>query len=105
MRICDLDEKDIHIGLKIKSLKDPNKIGTIVSHEYVRGNDDYWWILWDGEEKPVSGFFWNHCKCEIVEDKKPKYSREEILEWSMKGEPAPTVLAWGEIKNEKPSNE
>lgn len=66
MRICDLSENEIKIGLKIRSLCNPNKIGTISRREDIR-NQDYWWITWDGEKEERLGFFWNDCKCELVD--------------------------------------
>lgn len=65
MRICDFSENEINIGMRVKSLIS-DKQGTIVSCDPAP-SDPYWWILWDGEEKPYSGFYYNHCKCEVVE--------------------------------------
>jgi hypothetical protein len=66
MRICDLPEDKIVVGMKVKSLVPPHdKIGVIV--EIDMDDDHYAWILWEGDEKPYGGFYWNHCKCEVVE--------------------------------------
>jgi hypothetical protein len=66
MRICDLTEEQIHIGMRVKAIKS-HRIGTIVSHDDPP-SDSYWWILWDGDEKPFSGFWWNDCECEVIND-------------------------------------
>lgn len=67
MRICDLKEDQIKLGMRIRSLVNPNKLGTIVEREDIR-RDDYWWIQWDGDTKKTSGFFFNMCSCEVVEE-------------------------------------
>ena len=66
MRICDISEDQIKIGMKVRSLTNPNKIGTIVDVE-LPPYDTYWYIQWEGDSKPYSGFYWNDCECEIVE--------------------------------------
>ena len=68
MKISELTEEQIHIGLRIKSLnpEHPNLVGTIVERED-RGSETTWWVQWDGESKPTSGFYWNHCDCEVEE--------------------------------------
>jgi hypothetical protein len=65
MRIFDIPEDQIKVGTRIRSLVDPNKLGTIVEKDESR--DLYFWIQWDGDDKPYGGFYWNHCKCEVVE--------------------------------------
>ena len=65
MRINDMDEKDIHVGMRIRSLIDRSHLGTIVKIDH--DDDEYAWIHWDGEEYPYSGFCWNQCECEVVE--------------------------------------
>lgn len=67
MRIRDLELDQITIGVKIRSLRNPNKLGTIVKIDDEAG-DQYSWVLWDGEEQTYSGFWWNHCDCEIVNE-------------------------------------
>lgn len=65
-RICDLSQADIKVGLKVRSLKDPNRIGVI---EKVDPNDDdYAWIKWPGDDKAYGGFYGTDCKCEVVDD-------------------------------------
>jgi hypothetical protein len=44
MRICDMSESDIKIGLRIKSLAQP-RCRTVVKRED-KGSETYWWILW-----------------------------------------------------------
>lgn len=65
MIISDLLEKQIFVGMRIRSLVDPNKLGTIVKID--RDDDNYAWIQWDGDYKPFSGFYGNNCDCEVVE--------------------------------------
>lgn len=66
MRICDIPEGQIKVGMRVRSLARSEVIGTIVEKENVR-DQDYWWIKWDGDSSKTSGFFWNNCKCEVVE--------------------------------------
>lgn len=64
MKISDLTQGQIVVGMKIRSLTDPNKTGTIVA---IDPKDDYYsWVQWDGEDKPYGGFYGNDCKCEVV---------------------------------------
>ena len=65
MRICDLPDSEIKIGLQIRSLVNPSKIGTIVAVDPLP-YDPYWHVQWEGEDVPTSGFFWNFCRCEVV---------------------------------------
>jgi len=65
MKICELDPNQIKIGMRIKSLIS-DKRGTIVKMEV--HHDKYFWVLWDGDDKPFNGFFYNHCDCEIVSE-------------------------------------
>jgi len=66
MRINELSEKDIKVGMKIRSLRDPFIIGTIVKIDNDFG-EMYSWIQWSNEDKAYGGFYWNHCRCEIFE--------------------------------------
>jgi hypothetical protein len=65
MRICDLPEDQIKIGMKIRGMA-TGKIGTIVDVD-PPPYDTYWYLQWEGDDKPTSGFYWNHCECEVVE--------------------------------------
>lgn len=67
MKISDLPEDQIKAGMRIRSLFHPDNLGTIVKIDEEYG-DQYSWILWDGEEQPWSGFWFNYCDCEIVEE-------------------------------------
>lgn len=73
MKISDLNEDEIRIGLRLKGLKS-GKPGTVVGMAN-SACDDYWYIRWDGEEEESSGFFYNDCDCDIItgEDGKPLY--------------------------------
>jgi len=63
MKISDLKQEDIVVGLRIKSLIS-DKLATIVKVDHE--DDDYAWVLWDGEEKPFSGFYGTNCECEVM---------------------------------------
>jgi hypothetical protein len=65
MRICDMREEDIKVGMKVRSLRDPSKIGIVTSIDATR--DNLAWIQWEGEPIPYSGFYGNDCECEVVE--------------------------------------
>lgn len=65
MRICDLPESQVKIGLRVRSLARPIN-GTIIKIEMTRGMP-YWWIQWDGENAIHSGFFSNNCRCDIID--------------------------------------
>lgn len=67
MRICDLKDEDIVIGLRIKSLNPdhPELVGTIVKIEH-KGSETFNLIQWDGDSEPRSGFYWNDCECEVM---------------------------------------
>ena len=64
MRINELKLKDIHVGMRVRSLCSDRQ-GTIV--EINHADDDYAWIQWDGDDKPYGGFYGNNCQCEVVE--------------------------------------
>lgn len=66
MKVSDLKEEEIHVGLKIRSMVDPNRIGTIVERQD-RGGDIWWWVQFEGDDKPYTAIFFNHCECEVVE--------------------------------------
>ena len=66
MRICDIPEDQIKIGMRVRSMSDSNKIGTLIEVD-PPPYDTYWWIEWEGDDEPYAGFYWNHCECEIVE--------------------------------------
>lgn len=66
MKISDLSEDEIKIGLRVRSMTNPNKIGTVVAVD-PPPHETYWYILWDGDLQPYGGFYWNHCECEVVE--------------------------------------
>jgi hypothetical protein len=63
MKICDLSEEDVKIGLKVKSLKN-GQPGVITDTEN-RGSETIHTITW--EDGNTSGFYWNDCECEIIE--------------------------------------
>jgi hypothetical protein len=65
MRICDLKNGEIKIGMRVKSLVD-DKLGTI---NHIFAEDHYFTtIIWDDlDDDMCSGFFGNDCECEIIE--------------------------------------
>lgn len=66
MKVRDLPEDQIVIGLRIQSLdKDTNyRHGTVVAIDPTKYN--LAWVQWDGEVTATSGFYGNHCHCPIV---------------------------------------
>jgi hypothetical protein len=66
MRICDYPETEIKVGMRIRSLADPTKIGTITRIDVQ--DDRYAWIEWPHRPGRPSGFYGNDCQCEVVED-------------------------------------
>jgi len=82
MRICDLQEDQVVVGLQIRSLVDPMRIGTIVDIDYV--DDASAWIRWEGETDVYSSFYGNNCKCEVVCDQFGKLivvEGKEMIRW------------------------
>jgi|GEM_PF-7043731 len=67
MRICDLPEDKIVVGMRVKSLVPPHdRLGTIIKID--PNDDNYAWIKWDTDEfPPESGFYGNDCECEIAD--------------------------------------
>ena len=65
MRVCDLKDDKVYVGMRIRSLVDYDKIGTVVKINY--DDDDFTWVTWDGEDAPRSGFYGTDCECEIVD--------------------------------------
>lgn len=67
MKVCDLKQNQIVIGLKIKSLVN-DKVGIIVKIDKTEYNGDlYHWISWDGAE-PIGGFWYKDCDNEVIEE-------------------------------------
>jgi hypothetical protein len=63
MRICDLAEDEVVIGLRVKSLKN-GRPGIITKIDL--SDDRFTTIIWeDGNE---SGFYGNDCECEILDE-------------------------------------
>jgi hypothetical protein len=66
MRICDLPEEKIVVGMRVRSMVPPHtKIGTIIKIDY--DDDRYAWIQWEGRDHSTGGFYGNQCECEVVE--------------------------------------
>lgn len=65
-RICDLQLKDIKVGMRVRSLANPMRIGVITIVDPT--DDNYAWIRWAGDDKPYSGFYGTDCECEVVEE-------------------------------------
>jgi len=73
MKIKDLKEEEIVVGLRIRSLS-RDRCGTVT--EIDKDHDNLAWTQWDGEVRPTSGFYGNDCECEVVLD---RFGRPEIL--------------------------
>lgn len=64
MKVEDLPEGiNPCVGMRIRSLT-KDRHGTIV--RVVEYDDDYAWILWDGEFNVYSGFYWKDCECIVT---------------------------------------
>jgi hypothetical protein len=63
MRIKDLREDEIVIGMRVKGLVS-GICGTIIMID--ENHDQLAWIQWDGEAQGTSGFYGNDCECEVV---------------------------------------
>jgi hypothetical protein len=64
MKVSEIPEDKIHIGMKIKSLVSDH-IGTVISKE-VSGDEVYWFVKFNHKEQATSGFYWNHSQNEVV---------------------------------------
>ncbi len=62
MTVKDLDLEQVRVGLRVKSLA-KEKWGTVVQIDI--DDDHYAWIKWDGDDQVSSGFYGNHCDCQV----------------------------------------
>jgi len=69
MKLRDYPDTTDFKGFRVRSLASSKKIGTITRCE-LRGQDRWWWVLWDGEDKETSIFFWNDGDNEVVSEGK-----------------------------------
>ena len=65
-KIKDLPESEIKVGMKIRSLINPDRTGIIVKID--TDDDNYAWVLWEGNDKTYGGFYGNDCECEVVHE-------------------------------------
>ena len=66
MKISDLRQDQIYVGLRVRSLVDRDHLGTVVK---IDPDDDWYsWIKWDKSDIATSGFYWTDCECEVVSD-------------------------------------
>ena len=66
MKVNQLAQEDIFVGMKIRSLTKPDHIATVVK---IDKDDDYYaWIQWPEDDKPYCGFYGNNCECEVVKE-------------------------------------
>lgn len=75
MKISDLPISKIKVGLQLRSLLNPKRIGTIVKID--KDDDYYCYVKWNDKYTPFSGFFGNDCECEVVLNKSRKSSKNE----------------------------
>jgi hypothetical protein len=75
MKISDLPESEIKVGLRVSGLK-TNIGGTIV--KIVPEDDDTVWVMWDNEDYPSGAFYGNKCQCELRHDLMPEKTRKFI---------------------------
>lgn len=66
MKVNQLKKEDIFVGIKIRSLTNPDHIATVVRID--KSDDYYAWIQWPEDNMSYSGFYGSDCECEIVED-------------------------------------
>lgn len=67
-RVCDLPIEEVKVGLRIVSLSQPDRIGTITHVD--EGDDGCRWVTWDGQQNATSCFYGNDCECEVAYDPK-----------------------------------
>jgi len=63
MKISDLTQDQIHIGLRVKG-QSTGRLGMIVEIDY--DDDNFAYIKWDDESKATSGFYGTDCECEVI---------------------------------------
>lgn len=63
MRIKDLKEDEIVVGMRIRELASGIG-GTIIAID--KNHDQLAWVQWDGKAEATSGFYGNDCDCEVV---------------------------------------
>lgn len=66
MRICDLDPKEVVVGLRVRGLNNRERLGTIIKID--PKDDDTATIKWDTvvDGYEYSHFYGNNCECEVV---------------------------------------
>jgi len=80
-RICDYPDDTDFAGFRVRGLAS-GKVGTVLPQVMSDfGRETYWNVLWDGDERPSSGWHWNDCEIEVVaEGKYPGLKWEEQTE-------------------------
>ena len=73
MRVCDLPLEAVKVGLRVHSLVNQAKLGTVVKVD--PGDDNFAWVQWDNDNQPLSGFYGTDCECEVAEASAPPVSR------------------------------
>lgn len=63
MKVKDLNQQDIHIGMLIRSLKDET-LSIVVCTDYK--DDNYSWTLNSKDNYPRSGFYGTDCECDLI---------------------------------------
>ena len=73
MRVRDLEDTAVRVGLRLRSLSNPVLQGTVVRIDTRR--DSMAWIRWDDESFPRSAFYGKNCECQVVlgHDRNPIY--------------------------------
>jgi hypothetical protein len=77
MKISDLPDGEIKVGLRVSGLK-TNMGGTIVKIVPEDEDTDTAWIMWDNEDYPGGSFYGNNCQCELRDDLMPEKTRKFI---------------------------
>ena len=62
MKISDLKDDEIHVGMRVKGFTD--RLGIITRIDYE--NEQTSWITWDGDKEATSSFNWNLCDVKVI---------------------------------------
>lgn len=80
MRICDYPDDTDFTGFRVRGLAS-GKVGTVLPQLMSDfGRETYWWVLWDGDDQPSSGWHWNDCEAEVVNESRDKLIDGIILD-------------------------
>jgi hypothetical protein len=64
MRVSQVLFKDLKIGQRVKGLN--GRDGTIIDIDL--SDDNYVWVLWDGEKYSYGGWYGIQCEAELIDE-------------------------------------